>query len=188
MAKLTSMLRRRRDKQATPPRSPGAAVRRAAFELVAYLLIAGVPILGALTLRTVSGYQPGEHTGTFPATVRSCTTHGPIGGYGIGNWSECRIDVMVDGTAKVGKVSPPYLSQSDAGRQISVDRFDRPDDEDSFDDYAPAGASHRNWLYFAVAVPLLIIGVLLGLLVLAAAYETVGDVRRAFRAAKADKS
>lgn len=144
---------------------------------VLVLVVAGL-VLGGLTLRTVSGYQPGTLLGTTSGTVVACEKYGPISEFGVGTWYECRAEVVEDGQPKAALVAAPYLTAGDVGRQIRFDRFERKSDYAGYIDVTPQGASHRNWLNYWVAVPLMIIG---GLVALLAFGALVSEVRGSAR-------
>lgn len=157
-----------------PAPTPAAALRRVVVGLVVPGLVVAALLLGSLTVRTVSGYQPGDaQRQTVAGTVTSCANHGPVSTYGIGGWSRCRVEIVTGDRSTTVVVEPPYLSSGDVGGQVSLDRFTRSSEYADYYDYAPHGATHRNWLYYAAGVPLLVLAGLIGLIAL---WSLLGDV------------
>jgi hypothetical protein len=159
---------------ATARRSGTVTVRKVVVEVVVYAAVVAALVLGGMTLNTISGFQPGTFRGTTSGTVSSCTSSGVVSGNGIGSWSRCRVRVTENGRTKEVVVEPPYLTGTATGSQIQLDRFERKSEYATYDDYAPAGANHRNWLNYVVAVPLMVIGWVMALVAL---WVVGGDVR-----------
>ncbi|RZS37582.1 hypothetical protein EV193_105140 [Herbihabitans rhizosphaerae] len=171
------------------PASRWAAVGQSVGTLAIAVGLAGGVFLGASTVRTASGYQPGDPAGTVPAKVLGCAESDPISWYGFGRWAECEVEIIWKDRPTTIVLEAPGLHVEDEGRTVELERFAQHDSESGRTgyDYSPVGTMHSDWLYFGVAIPLTVLAALLGLLVCAAAAATVDAVRTALRRDREDQ-